>query len=170
MAISPYLNGIRSKVGTALLLMPSVTGIVWDAMGRLLVVRHRVGGPWSLPGGIVDPGEVPAQALVREVWEESGVIAWPKRIIGVFGGPEGFRRKYPNGDEVEFVDTVFECNAVAGRLGGRDGETIEVCYMTRAELAEIALAYPVPLNVLLASLVQPIFKWDPVWAERLPLD
>src|SRR5579862_7557566 len=70
LAISSYLKSLRYKVGTDLLMLPSVTAIVRNGAGHILVVRHHTDGPWNLPGGIVDPGEFPAQTLVREVWEE----------------------------------------------------------------------------------------------------
>ena len=50
--------------------MPSVTAIVWSKERHLLLLRQSEGGLWTLPGGIIDPGEFPAQALVREVREE----------------------------------------------------------------------------------------------------
>ncbi len=47
------------------------------ARGRLLLTQlsarvHMVPGHWNLPGGGIDPGEEPADAVVREVWEETG--------------------------------------------------------------------------------------------------
>ncbi len=87
--------------------------------------------------GIIDPGEFPAQALVREVSEETGVIVSPERILGVFGGPEGFLRTYPNGDQVEFVDITFECRAVGGSLDCRDGEAIEARFFSTNELTAL---------------------------------
>src|SRR5262249_30102470 len=99
MPISEYLRNLRSKVGPTLLLVPSVTGLVFDDDGRVLLVRHSNGGVWVAPGGAIDPGETPQDALVREVWEETGLRVMPKRMCGVFGGPE-FHVQYANGDEV----------------------------------------------------------------------
>ena len=52
------------------------------------------------PAGAIDPGETPAQAIIREVLEETNLCVLPSRIVGVFGGAKNFRFKYPNGDNV----------------------------------------------------------------------
>lgn len=56
--------------------------VPWTGFGasrRLLVTRRlpnkRFAGLWEWPGGRVEPGEVPAQAAVRELMEETGVVA-----------------------------------------------------------------------------------------------
>ncbi|MBN2679377.1 Nudix family hydrolase [Acidithiobacillus montserratensis] len=57
--------------------VPVATGILQDAEGRLLISLRPEGKPWpgfwEFPGGKVDPGETPAEALQRELWEEIGI-------------------------------------------------------------------------------------------------
>lgn len=62
-----------------------VGAVVRDAAGRLLVIQrghdpHR--GLWSLPGGRIEAGESPEQAVVREVREETGLVVSPGRPVG----------------------------------------------------------------------------------------
>lgn len=70
--MSPYLKRIRSLVGNELLLLPSVTVLVFDDEGRVLLARHSGTGRWVAPGGMVEPDECPSQAALRETREETG--------------------------------------------------------------------------------------------------
>ncbi|GII80248.1 NUDIX hydrolase [Sphaerisporangium rufum] len=67
-----------------------VGGIVMDAAGRLLLVRRGRppgAGLWSLPGGRVEAGESDAEALVRELAEETGLSVRPGRLAGTVARP-----------------------------------------------------------------------------------
>jgi 8-oxo-dGTP pyrophosphatase MutT (NUDIX family) len=112
---SPYIVGLRERIGSELLLLPSVTCLVFDDEGRVLLVEHGDTGQWVAPGGSIDPGEIPADAAARELWEETGLESVPRRILGVFGGAD-YVVRYRNGDEVAYVMTVFECEVTGGRL------------------------------------------------------
>jgi len=139
MPISEYLRNLRSKVGPTLLLVPSVTGLVFDDDGRILLVRHSNGGVWVAPGGAIDPGETPQDAVVREVWEETGLHVNPIRLCGVFAGPE-FHVRYVNADEVSYVMAVFECDRVRGQLRADQDEVLEARYFAASELETVNLA------------------------------
>lgn len=52
--------------------------------GRVLLVRERQDGLWTLPGGWADPGETPAASVVREVYEESGYRTRATRLLAVY--------------------------------------------------------------------------------------
>lgn len=66
-----------------------VAGVVFDTTGRVLLVEHvfRRTYPWGLPSGWVAPGETAAQALVREVREETGLAC---EVDGLLGFESGF--------------------------------------------------------------------------------
>jgi len=62
-----------------------VGAVINDDRGRLLLIKrgHEPGlGLWSLPGGRVEPGESDAQALIRELREETGLAVAPGHLIG----------------------------------------------------------------------------------------
>lgn len=63
----------------------SVTGIVIHE-GRVLLVRHTYGagqGKLVIPGGYVNQGEAPQEAVKREFMEETGVVVEPREIVGI---------------------------------------------------------------------------------------
>lgn len=112
---SGHVARLRRQVGTRLLVLPAVMLCVTDESDRVLVVRHEDGGVWAPPGGAIEPGETPADAAVREGWEELGVMVEPTDLIGVFGGP-GHDVHYDNGDHTAYVTSVFRCHAPARRF------------------------------------------------------
>ena len=123
MPISPYLKGLRDVLGPRLLLLPGVTAVVLDDAGRLLLGERSDNGRWSLIAGVMDPGEQPAETVVREVYEETAVHVVPERITSVLTQPPG---GYPNGDVCEYVDITFRCRAVGGVARVNDDESSAV--------------------------------------------
>ena len=134
MAMSPHVRRLRAALGSELLVLPSVTGIVYDERDRILLVRQSAGGVWSAPGGSVDPNETPADAVVREVWEETGLYIAPVRLLGVYGGSSCVVT-YPNGDRTAYVMTVFECEVRSGVLRGSSDETTAAAFVGATELS-----------------------------------
>jgi 8-oxo-dGTP diphosphatase len=72
--------------------IPCVGAVIRDDQGRLLLVKrgHEPGaGLWSLPGGRIEPGETDAEALVREMREETGLEVEPGPLLGAVRRPAG---------------------------------------------------------------------------------
>ena len=87
---APILNRVPDSV------IPCVGAVIKDDQGRLLLIKrgHEPGaGLWSLPGGRIEPGETDAEALVREMREETGLTVQAGPLLGtvrrpVPGGPQ----------------------------------------------------------------------------------
>jgi len=65
--------------------IPCVGAVVTDGQGRLLLIKRGhepSAGLWSIPGGRIEPGESDAEALVREMLEETGLAVEPGRLLG----------------------------------------------------------------------------------------
>ena len=139
MPISPYLRDLRRLVGHDLLLVPSVSIIVSDEQKRVLLVRHSEGDVWVLPGGSVDPHELPADAVVREMHEETNLTVKPVRVVGAYSGDE-FVVTYKNRDCVNYIMTAFECEVIGGELRPDYNETLEADYFSQADLAQLNCA------------------------------
>lgn len=146
--MSDYMRRLRAKVGTDLVLLPSVSVLAVDDRARVLLVRAAETGQWVVPGGAMEPGETPADAAVREVWEETGVRVALTGVLGVYGGPE-FRVGYRNGDEVAFVMTAFAGRPLGGAPRADGEETLEARYVAAAEAAGLDL--PAWARIVLAD-------------------
>ncbi|MCY0908566.1 MAG: NUDIX domain-containing protein, partial [Sulfobacillus thermotolerans] len=51
---------------------------------ELLLIRRRDSHQWALPGGAVEIGETPSEAVIREVVEETGIVMQADYVVGVF--------------------------------------------------------------------------------------
>ncbi len=119
MPISQYLAQLRQHIGHGLLLLPSAGALIRDEQHRVLLAVNRDTGLLMLPGGALDPGESPKDAVIREVHEETGLKVVPLAVAAVIGP---WSVHYPNGDRVDYTVTIFLCRRVGGRLEARDGE------------------------------------------------
>lgn len=63
-------------------------GIITDKEERVLLCHRRDYDLWNLPGGGVEAGESPWDALIREIKEETGLEAKPVRLTGVYSKPD----------------------------------------------------------------------------------
>ena len=133
-----YILDLRRMIGTAPLLLPGVSAVVVredlePGRRHLLLNRRTDNGRWSLPAGIVEPGEQPAAAIVREVLEETGVIARADRLALLTAEPE-FR--YANGDRVQYIAMCFRCSYVSGEAVVADEESTAVAWFATDELPD----------------------------------
>lgn len=160
MAMSNYYRSLRNAVGNTLLMVPAVAAVIRDSDGRVLFQQDRRGA-WSLPAGAIEPGETPAQAVMREVWEETGLRVRPTRVLGVFGGADGFRYVYPSGDAVEYLAVVFACVAVSGTLGGVDDDTARLQFFFTHDPPPLEVPYPFERF----NAPEAVFQWDEGWLD-----
>jgi ADP-ribose pyrophosphatase YjhB (NUDIX family) len=93
-------------------------------------------GSWGLPGGYVEPGESVADAVAREVLEETGVRIEPGRLVGVYSDPARQVIAYRNGERVQSVNLCFEARALATSLPTTPEETLATGYFAPDALPE----------------------------------
>lgn len=107
-----------------------VRGAVFQA-GKLLMVRERLDGGWTMPGGWVDVGDTPSGAVEREVYEESGFEVKSRKVIGVYDA----NRSGPL-EIFHAFKIVFLCDILSGEARTSD-ETSEVDFFSKSELPNI---------------------------------
>lgn len=80
--VPEFILRLRERIGHDLLWLPGVTSVVLND-GAVLLVRRSDNGSWAPVTGIVDPGEHPAKAAVREVLEETGIRCVVEELVWV---------------------------------------------------------------------------------------
>jgi 8-oxo-dGTP diphosphatase len=122
-----------------------VGAVVHDTRGRLLLIQrghqpHQ--GLWSLPGGRIEAGESPEEAVIREVREETGLAVTPQRPVGQVTIP---------GDGVVFDVVDIACTLTPARQQPVAGD----------DAAAVRFADPVTLDELPCTpgLVATLRSW-----------
>ncbi|MFD0276107.1 NUDIX domain-containing protein [Kitasatospora sp. NPDC127111] len=131
MAIPTFLADLRALVGTRKLWLSAAAAVVLDDQDRVLLAQRADDGRWALPGGILEPGEEPADGVVRECFEETGVEVVPEVLASVSVTPDV---TYPNGDVTQYLVLVFRCRAVGGEARINDDESLAVGWFGMDEL------------------------------------
>jgi ADP-ribose pyrophosphatase YjhB (NUDIX family) len=112
-----------------------VRGACFDGEERVLLMRERVDGLWSLPGGWADPGDTPVTAVVREVREEAGATVGVTKLVGCWDrDTRGHTPPLP----VAVVKLFFLCEVHA--VGEPDAlETLETGWFRLDDLPPLSL-------------------------------
>ena len=106
-----------------------------DADGRVLIAQRPVGKPmaglWEFPGGKVDAGETPEQALVRELHEELGIETATSCLAPIAFASHGY-------ETFHLLMPVFACRKWHGTPQAREGQALK--WVAPMELTR----YPMP--------------------------
>ncbi len=103
----------------------SVAAAVVDEQGRVLAVRRTDNDHWEPPGGVLELDETIEQGLVREVFEETGLVVEPETLTGVY-------KNMTRG----IVALVFRCRVIAGEPDISD-EVRECRWLTADQISEL---------------------------------
>jgi 8-oxo-dGTP pyrophosphatase MutT (NUDIX family) len=165
MPLTGYLRELRKIVGHDLLILPSAAVAIYDDQGRVLMGLHADRKIWVLPGGLIEPGEIPADGAVRETWEETGLLIEITNILGVYGGKE-LVVEYVNGDRAAYIVTIFRGRIIGGELRADGEEILDLRYLSREELAELPHArwLDLALDTVFSQTGTPAFQqatWKP---------
>jgi ADP-ribose pyrophosphatase YjhB (NUDIX family) len=106
----------------------AVGAAVGNEAGELLLIQRADSGIWLYPTGWCDIGYSAAEVVVKEVEEETGIIAEPVRLIAVLDGLRLGMTRIP------LYSLLFYCRAVGGELNPHPLETRDVGWFTRDTL------------------------------------
>jgi ADP-ribose pyrophosphatase YjhB (NUDIX family) len=89
-----------------------IRGVVFNDQGEILLVKEKLDGFWSLPGGWADIGSSPRENVVREVLEETGLQVVPVKILAIHD-----KRCHPHPPSLNYVYKMFiHCRITGGSL------------------------------------------------------
>ena len=106
--------------------------MVYDNEGNILV-QDRLDPNWpgvTFPGGHVEPGEAFTKAVIREVWEETGLTIEHPRLCGL--------KQFPEEDGTRYIVMLYKANQFSGEL--RSSCEGNVFWIKRSELENYPLA------------------------------
>jgi len=120
-----------------------------DPDGRVLIAQRPEGksmaGLWEFPGGKVDAGETPEQALVRELHEELGIETATSCLAPIAFASHGY-------EKFHLLMPVFACRKWAGTPQPREGQMLK--WVMPADFARYPMPpADVPLVALLRDLL-----------------
>ena len=106
-----------------MLWLPGASAVVVNNDGHLLLGRRSDTFQWALISGILEPGEQPADAIVREVFEEAGILI---RVEAVTSLSTDEPVLYQNGDWAQYLNITFLCSVAQGEAFVADAENLEI--------------------------------------------
>ena len=120
----------------------SAAGLVYKD-GKVLLIRSQRRG-WEIPGGVVEQGETLVDGLKREILEESGIIAEPRSLAGIYQvltprpgyGPLAGMTIPPT------VNLIWICDHAGGKETVSD-ESLEVGWFTPEEAPGMVTSVPI---------------------------
>ena len=115
-----------------------IGAIIIDGDRVVLVKRAHppIQGEWSIPGGVLEVGEMVREAAVREAQEETGLMVEPGELLGVY---DRILRDPERRVQYHYVLIDFLCRSVGGELLAAS-DAADVRWFTREELPALNLA------------------------------
>jgi len=110
-----------------------VRGVVFREH-QVLLVKERVDGRWSLPGGWADVYDSPSEATVREIWEESGYRTRATKVLAVYDRSKQGHPPFP----FHTYKIFFLCELLGGTPTSSI-ETDDVGFFDEHDLPELSV-------------------------------
>jgi ADP-ribose pyrophosphatase YjhB (NUDIX family) len=116
-----------------------VRGALFDDAGRVLLVREKIDGRWTLPGGYADALDPPSRAVEREVAEEAGLVVRASRLVAIHDGS----RQNGHGASPFHIYKLFflleQTDPDQSPVAGLDGETTGVGFFALDRLPGLSV-------------------------------
>ena len=133
--MGPYLETLRSRLGSQPILLPGICAIILNELEEVLLQRRTDMALWGLPSGSSELDETALDTLRREVREETGLEVCQAEPMALYSGPSQ-RFTYPNGDEIQNFAVAFIIRNWAGEPKADGVEGSEVRFWPLGALPE----------------------------------
>lgn len=138
----PLVRGILSRDSGYATPKVDTRGVVFRE-NKILLVRERSEGLWTLPGGWADPCASPAENVAREILEESGFKTEPVKLLALWD-----REKHPHDPPFAFhVYKLFILCRLTGGMEKLSAETDGVAFFGEEELPPLSLSRVLPAQI-----------------------
>jgi ADP-ribose pyrophosphatase YjhB (NUDIX family) len=120
-----------------------VGALVFDEQDRILLIergKEPLKGFWTLPGGLVEPGERLEEAVRREMLEETGLHVVPREVVFLF---ERIIRDDSGAVEYHYVIVDYYCQCAGGELRAMS-DVAQARWAAREDMAELRMAPGTP--------------------------
>lgn len=118
-----YIKTMRNKLGHEKIMLNFVGACIKNKKGEILLQKRGDKNLWGFPGGAVELGESLEEAVIREIFEETGLKISVEKLLGVYSKYEDH---YPNGDVCQPIAHFFEATDFTGELNSDNEETLEL--------------------------------------------
>jgi ADP-ribose pyrophosphatase YjhB (NUDIX family) len=114
-----------------------IRAVLFRGTEEILLVQEKLdGNRWSLPGGWADVGYTPFEVAVKEVYEETGLIAEAVRLLALLD-----KKRHDHPPQPWYIYKAFIlCRATGGFIQPHTTETAEVRWVHRTELPSLDLS------------------------------
>lgn len=135
--MSGYIMDLRKVIGHRTLIQCAGSIIIENTKGEILLGKRTDNGMWGYAGGSVEIDERVEDCAMRELYEETGLIADEMDFFMVNSGPE-VHYVYPNGDEVSNIEIIYLCKKYHGELKKQEDEISELKFFNINDIPVIS--------------------------------
>jgi ADP-ribose pyrophosphatase YjhB (NUDIX family) len=164
--VAEWMSSVGQGVAGYVTPRVAVGAVVTNDEGKILLIQRADSGVWLYPTGWCDVGYSAAEVVVKEVEEETGIIAEPVRLVGVLDGMRLGMTRYP------LYSLLFHLQAVGGELNPHPLEVTDLGWFTEDDLPQplvgferwgehvFAIARGEHREVLYDTVREPIWRGD----------
>ncbi|MEV0678064.1 NUDIX domain-containing protein [Actinosynnema sp. NPDC050436] len=144
MSRTDHLNDPNAPKATSIRV--AVSAVVRDQAGRILMIRRTDNDKYAIPGGGQEPGETVAEAVVREVEEETGIHVEVTTLVGIYSNPAHVIA-YDDGEVRQEFSLCFRARPLSGEPRTSD-ESKEVLWAEPTDLDDLDIHPSIRLRIV----------------------